>query len=607
MNDIGKKVAKKFKNFFFDEEHEENRKLIKESFIEKYDRDFIASILDLPIYKSDTIIGKDVLSDIEMFSTYQNTSESSSVIDVVDNTLLKGSRLFLDTIIQNPETDIDLLTKRQMIVKNMSENNDIYRQLWERLKENEDDIIWLFKDKDENMQALFDMLYFRSCFLKKLNNSEYVLTGYNIYRIILSPVIGIISPIIYFIIPYLILNFKFKLKISFKTYLQILFKSSNVMFSMNGWSSNMQFVSYIFSMVFYFQGVFQSIEISKTLYNISDFITKRMESVMQFIEDSNEIVTKLYNATPYCIETVFLKSQFTRNIEAKDIIAKLKRKRWWITQNFGHFLRYFKNIDKLGIKNILSKVYVLDTVRSISLLQDKNYCFSKYIESKSPYLNIVGLMHPSLQDNYVSNDITIGRDDFKNMIITGPNAGGKSTLVKSMLINVILSQTIGMSCCKVCEVTPFTFINSQINIPDCKGKESLFQAEMNRCKYNFDEIENLTNGKHSLILLDEIFNSTNPVEGIAGAYAVANHLGKYSNVMIVLTTHYIYLTKLEKNTNKYTNYKMNVKQTNDKIEFIYKLKKGVSKQYIALDLLEQKGFKKELIEEAKVIKNKLCV
>jgi DNA mismatch repair ATPase MutS len=106
--------------------------------------------------------------------------------------------------------------------------------------------------------------------------------------------------------------------------------------------------------------------------------------------------------------------------------------------------------------------------------------------------------------------------------------------------------------------------------------------------------------------MDEIFNSTNPVEGIAGAYAIAKKMSEYPNCVLLFTTHYIYLTKL-KRTGNFTNYRMNIvrdPQTNE-IQYPYILSRGISKQYIALDLLKKNGFDEDVIAEALLIKDKL--
>ena len=70
----------------------------------------------------------------------------------------------------------------------------------------------------------------------------------------------------------------------------------------------------------------------------------------------------------------------------------------------------------------------------------------------------------------------------KNIILTGPNAAGKTTLLKSSIINLLFIQQIGYGYFKSAEVTPFDYIHSYINIPDTSSRDSLFQAEARRCK-----------------------------------------------------------------------------------------------------------------------------
>jgi hypothetical protein len=604
---IKKTISQRVKDFLIDKEYNEQRKLISESFSQNnFDDDYIKNLIHPPLENNSVLLGKDVIEDIELFKTYRDDNfddnyKSISVFDSINKTNLKGSSIYLKNILANPELSKTILTKRQNILFQLQDKP--INTILENMATQEDDVLWLFEDKEENVKALYDIVYFRSWLLKNLNNVDYAVTSYNIYRIILSPVIGIMSPIVYFIVPFLVLKYKYKIKLSFKAYLSILFDSSKLMFSMSGWSSNLRYCSYIFSLIFYFQGVFNSIEISKTLYNVTDVINKKMISIIKFIDNGNELLDKYYNnEIPYMFFSMHTIPPYT------NLNLKLNGDRWWITTNFGKILKYFKQIDKEQIKNLLTQTYMLDSLNSIISLRNNGYTFTNYsIDTKLPYMQVEGLGHPCLKSNTIKNNINLGEKETYNMILTGPNAGGKSTLVKSILINTLLSQTITMSCSNKCTITPFKYINSQINIPDCKGKESLFQAEMNRCKYNFDVIQSLDNTDYSLIIMDEVFNSTNPIEGISGAYAVADHLSKHTNVMVIFTTHFVYLTKLQKNTKRFTNYRMNVKRKDNQIIFPYKLKKGISQQYIALELLEQNGFNDELITEAKKIRDKLSV
>ena len=231
---------------------------------------------------------------------------------------------------------------------------------------------------------------------------------------------------------------------------------------------------------------------------------------------------------------------------------------------------------------------------------EENVCFPKYIENENPLINAKQLYHHYLT-NPVKNNILIGRKNHNNVLITGPNAGGKSTFIKSLSLNVIFSQTLGISFCKSLEITPFSLVNTYLNIPDCKGKESLFEAEMHRARDHIKKLNSLDNSKFSFIVMDEIFNSTNPQEGISGAYAIAEKLATFKNSISIITTHFSFLTNLETNS-KFKNYKIPIERDNeDSIVYPYKLTSGVSNQYIALELLRNKGFDNDLVNNAENI------
>lgn len=98
----------------------------------------------------------------------------------------------------------------------------------------------------------------------------------------------------------------------------------------------------------------------------------------------------------------------------------------------------------------------------------------------------------------IKNDCNLN----KNMIITGPNASGKTTTLKSALINILLSQQIGFGCFESLKLTPFTNLHCYLNIPDTSGRDSLFQAEARRCKEIIDCIDDeKIKMKHTFVYL----------------------------------------------------------------------------------------------------------
>jgi DNA mismatch repair ATPase MutS len=138
----------------------------------------------------------------------------------------------------------------------------------------------------------------------------------------------------------------------------------------------------------------------------------------------------------------------------------------------------------------------MDYMMNIKRLMDNgkiNACkFGKCTKMKSAYYP--KLMH----DKYVSNDF----DFNKNMIITGPNAAGKTTLIKTTIINIVLSQQFGYGFYQSATINPYHQIHSYLNIPDTSGRDSLFQAEARRCNEIIQEFNAHSKQRHFCIFYE---------------------------------------------------------------------------------------------------------
>lgn len=545
------------------------------------------------------IPSENFFKDIEMFQDYDGTTENTVIKTMTPH--MKSSVSLLKKLLENPVANVNLLERRRDYLSRL-ETSPIHDQRFQKLKELETDALWVFVEKDETLRDLFDIIYFKWSFMSGFNKSPGVMTASTFYKIAVSPVVGIVSPIVYFIIPYLIVRYKFKLKISFMVYIRMMYQSLTTMDVLSGSSQGgfkwMKVISYLMSILFYFQGVFNSIELSKTFYKLSKHITDKMNVLAEFAQTANDIISDLWTDD---IGVLFF-SFDNVNKETKDSLS-FTAKPFSMFSNFGKQLSEFKNIDIQALNCLFKKTFILDVLYSIKTYkQNTRACFASYEHADSPIIKARATWHPCLNNaQVVKNDIELFNN--KNAIITGPNAGGKSTFIKSMLINILFAQTTCVCLASEFTITPFDIVNSQINVPDSKGHESLFEAEMYRCKHNLDLLKENPD-KKTLIILDEMFSSTNPVEGIAGAFAIAKRLAQSRNCMLIFTTHFTYLTKLATHTDHFTNFRMNVKYDGDTIIYPYKLENGVSKQYIALELLKKNGFDEDIINEALHLKTK---
>jgi len=228
------------------------------------------------------------------------------------------------------------------------------------------------------------------------------------------------------------------------------------------------------------------------------------------------------------------------------------------------------------------------------------YSFVSYVDSNdAPQLVFNDMWSPFIDPELVvTNSVSLGAElGTRNMIITGPNEGGKSTFVKAVVVSAILAQSLGIVPASYAKITPFSYIATYLNITDDHGK-SLFEAQVQRIKHILDRIEAVEQGKHSLVAIDELFNGTDARVGQAASYGVANYLSKKEGVISIFPTHFPELTDLENQGNS-VNYKvLAVVDDKGKITYPFTIQRGASQQNIVFDILRSEGFNSGIIAQA---------
>jgi DNA mismatch repair ATPase MutS len=233
--------------------------------------------------------------------------------------------------------------------------------------------------------------------------------------------------------------------------------------------------------------------------------------------------------------------------------------------------------------------YNRDILSLQKIVQSKALTPCKY-KKKTEMKGIYYLAH--INENKIRNHVDL-KD---NILISGPNASGKTTLLKSLFLNVIMSQQFGYGCYEKASIHCYDTFHSYLNIPDTSGRDSLFQAEARRCKDILDRITEHPDKRH-LCIFDEIYSGTNPNDAVTCAKLYLNGMNKHKKqVDYLITTHYIELCEYFKGKQNVKNKKMNVKEMPDKIEYDYTMVDGISYVNGGIFVLKQLGYPSYLYE-----------
>jgi energy-coupling factor transporter ATP-binding protein EcfA2 len=606
--------------------------LVNKKLDDNFLNEMYTSIIDKNKYIIDnnlSNVNEYVYNDVEFLSDHY-MNEDKSIFNKLNKTHTKIGGLLLKKILLNPTHDAVILKNRQEIIKKVSAFKGQLLPLLEKIQNIEHDVMWFYNDKNlKHIEYMNDLIYFNYDFIPFfnlndiLNNNERALLVTNIYKIIIAPALTILTPIISLLIP-LILLFYFQRKtgmnISFTTvfsqYIKTLFSSDSMKMIFKNPTKAMlaSFVTKGLYIFMYFQNIYYSVNSASNTNKVINIIHDKLNKVSQYISLCNKIteICKENNVNDVLSYIHYSTISEDLDIYIKHFDFPIFNKDPSLFSNKGKILYTFKKIKES--KNKLSQIFhytgIIDTILSIeNLLSNSNdnnpYCLTQYSSnSKTPIIDVNGIWHPYLDNSsIVKNNLNMK----SNILITGPNAAGKSTFIKSIILNILMSQTIGISSAKKFTMTPFHMIESYLHISDSKGSSSLFEAEMFRSRDYIEKIKNMDSDKFSFIVLDEIFSSTNYVEGFSGAYSILKKISSFDNTLSITTTHYTDLERLEKDTKgKITNYKFDVEYNDSgEIIFNYLLKKGISRQYIALELLKKNGFDDDVINDAMNICKKL--
>jgi len=558
----------------------------------------------IPIFYNEKKVelNKNIIKDLELIETID--SSCNPIYTFCFDNDNDVSKKLNEQICKFYTPDVDFLKDNQTLLKeykplgvkytDYSTNYKNIVDIWNELK-----IDAGFKERYYFVE--WDMLEF-------LNRSEWFLQFMSIYNL-LSPVISLLVPIIILIIPFFIIKMK-GLQITISEYIDVLKIVANQnaigkLFVVNFNEITSQEKFYIFiSAAFYLFSIYQNFMVCvrfnnnmKTIHNhfneIRIYIDHTINSMENYLEYSKNLQThKEFNLI--VTEKLSIFKQIQKKIQH---ITDYNMFNFSKIKEVGYVFKCFYELhtDKIyddAIMYSLGFNGYMDCLKGLqkNILERKINLTLFTDESKKSVLE--NSYYASLKNsNPIKNTIKFK----KNMIITGPNASGKTTILKSTLINILLSQQFGCGFYDSAKIKPFNHIHCYLNIPDTSGRDSLFQAEARRCKEILDAISVNKTDTH-FCAFDELYSGTNPEEAEQSATSFMRYITKYKNVSCILTTHFIKVCKKLQKAKNIINYKMLTEKENNNLIYKYTLIEGISDIKGGMIVLQQMNYPKEIID-----------
>lgn len=238
-----------------------------------------------------------------------------------------------------------------------------------------------------------------------------------------------------------------------------------------------------------------------------------------------------------------------------------------------------------NLEKWLEVIGQFEALNSIStIIYDNPEWAVPYVSDGEFRIKADSLGHPLLGDKKVCNTIKIEKPK-SILLITGSNMSGKSTFLRTLGINLVLSYIGAPVCGKKFECSLMEIYTCMRISDDLENRISSFYAEILRIKMI---VERVKENKKVFFLLDELFKGTNSIDRHTGAKILIKQLGDQGAAGIV-STHDLELCDLEYEYPKIKNYHFQEYYLNNELKFDYKIREGVSTTRNALYLIKLAG------------------
>lgn len=401
-----------------------------------------------------------------------------------------------------------------------------------------------------------------------LNSIPFALAFLSLYKTYLIPTLGIMIPIITWILPYILLKLFYKVPMGFSEYSGVLMK----MISSNGSDADLtsqirkytQTAGTLFTLV---QAMYQPFQQARHFHKLDKNCLVLAEKIIEVKRISEKLSRKVSKWLPGWLPAWIKECPEDK----RQAFAFVIDTPFWL----HHTLR------AIGRFEVLYSLASSEHVNPVDFIQQEQGSVKQ-----GPILLLKDFGDPSIPvERRVLSSISLGKKEQNHALLTGPNRGGKSSFLRGISQNIELAHTFGCVFARKGQMSYFSWIANGLELSDNPGKQSMFEREVAFASSVLKMKKSKGNG---IVLYDELFHSTNPPDASRSSKAFCSKLWKKSSCLSVLSTHDYSLA--EESSEK------DVKRVcvaswfeNSEYTFSYTVKKGICKVSSVDLLLKQFG------------------
>jgi len=428
-------------------------------------------------------------------------------------------------------------------------------RVFESIHQAEPDYKLFFDRTDVEKDSYQQLLFSGWKSLQVLNTIPFVLMCLAYFKQFVVPALALLTPVFMIVMPYIFLKYIYNLPLSMNQYSQIVMGMFGLQnFDLTNPRTILQGSLTLFSIG---QSIYQPIQNAIHLQTIHADMMKKAQSLQNLVHYI-KLLQQLFPSMPrkYSLE----------DIEQQDIHCL-----------FGTFwdspYRLQLALSTIGDCEVVYRVAKASFLLPVVLL-----------DGKKPFLHIQDGQDPFL-DSAIPYELHLTGQKH-HAVLTGPNRGGKSSVLRSTLLNVTLAQTFGMASGYV-RLRPFDWIATGLRLEDRPGSTSMFESEVEFAIQIVQRAKEFPT-QIGFILFDELFHSTNPPDGARTADIFLQKLWQTTNTASFISTH---VFDLAKKAHKKIQKLCVPAQKNEEggLTFTYTLQKGICEVSSVDLILKEKG------------------